>query len=77
STLKTGSPFDSLVHSILTLTKLPQQERQAWKALYEHYVFSEENPLAHVKPEARGALGDLQPELVTSIRQYLHQRIKN
>jgi hypothetical protein len=43
--------------------------------LLNHYVFDDENPVAHVPAARRGILGRLTPELITklkeSIRRYL------
>ena len=53
-----GSPFDVLLHAMLTLRDLPPDQRAVWRALFEHFVFTApEKPLAHLPREQRGLLG--------------------
>lgn len=53
-----GSPFDALLHAILAVRDLPERQRAVWKMMFGHYAFGENgDPVAHLPPEARGALG--------------------
>lgn len=52
-----GSPFDVLLHAMLGLHTLPPNQRAAWQALFDHYVFGEDDPLAHLPSAHRGLLG--------------------
>ena len=61
-------PLNALMHCILALKSLPRAERDAWKAVLEHYVFADEDPAAHIPPELRGVLGPLTPELVAKLK---------
>lgn len=65
----------SLMHALLTLRPLPDAERAAWKALFDHYIFSQEDPATHIPPVRRGLLGNLTPGLIAKtkedIRNYL------
>lgn len=67
----TGSPFDSLVHSILSVSHLPSGQRQAWRAFFDHYVFGDGHPAEHLAPEHRGVLGELTPQMGKEIKTYL------
>jgi hypothetical protein len=58
-----------LLHCVLGFKSLPPAERAAWRALLEHYVFSDEEPLAHLPPERRGVLGPLDAEGVGRLRE--------
>lgn len=64
-----------LLHCILLFKALPPAEREAWRALLDHYVFSDEDPAAHIPEARRGWLGELDGEqsakLLERIRQYL------
>jgi hypothetical protein len=52
-----GNPELALEHAILALRGLPENQRQAWKALFEHYVFSEPDTAAeHIPSHIRGIL---------------------
>ena len=53
-----GSPFDALLHAILAIRDLPERQRAAWCTMFEHYAFGANgDPVAHLPPPARGALG--------------------
>lgn len=67
-----GSPFESLVHALLSIRELPPAQRDAWRAIFDHYVFQRgEDPTAHMPPESRGVLGPLTPELARRMRMFL------
>jgi hypothetical protein len=73
---KFGSPYDCLLHGFLTLRHLPPQQRAAWRAVFDHYVFqTEADPVAHLPPERRGALGEMTPELAAHIKAALLKRL--
>jgi hypothetical protein len=74
--LKFGSPYDCLLHGFLTLRQLPPNQRAAWRAMFEHYVFQTHmDPVAHLPPERRGALGEMTPELAAHIKSALLKRL--
>jgi hypothetical protein len=53
-----GSPFDVMLHALLSLRDLPQRQREAWRTMLDLYVFGRHgDPLAHLPPEAHGTLG--------------------
>jgi hypothetical protein len=64
-----------LMHAILAWRSLPPAEKRAWKGLLEHYVFSAEDPAAHIPPERRGMLGALTPEQVARLRETIRAYI--
>ena len=67
-----GSPFESLVHGLLAIRHLPPAQRQAWRALFDHYVFETgDDPAAHLPKQALGVLGPLTPQLARRIREFL------
>jgi len=67
-----GSPFDSMLHAILTLRDLPPEQRAVWRALFEHYVFtSGDESMSHLPREQRGMLGPPSPERAQAIRAIL------
>jgi hypothetical protein len=72
------SGFDALVQSILSLRSLPPATRDAWRALFEHFVFGEGNDAtAHIPPHRHGLLGRLSPDDAARVRQYLLQRMQS
>ena len=54
------APYTSLLLSMITIAERPPEERKAWKAFFDHYVFrTHGHPLAHLPPERHGLLGPL------------------
>ena len=73
---KTGSPYDCLLHGFLTLRHLPANQRAAWRAVFDHYVFqTDADPVAHLPPDRRGALGEMTPQLAAHIKAALLKRL--
>jgi hypothetical protein len=73
---KLGSPYDCLLHGFLTLRHLPANQRAAWRTAFDHYVFqTDADPVAHLPPERRGALGDMTPQLAAHIKAALLKRL--
>lgn len=67
-----GPGMACIGHGLLTLSHLPRPQREAWRALFDHYVFRPDgNPAAHIPEHARGALSDSTPALRQSIKQFL------
>ena len=47
-----GRAFD---HALLALKQLPAGQKRAWKALFDQYVFNEDNDaLAHLPEHSKG-----------------------
>ncbi|MCS6174521.1 cupin-like domain-containing protein [Shewanella baltica] len=52
-----GRPNNALLHAMLSLRSLPKAQRQAWKALFDHYIFDhEDGDLEHIPSAAQGML---------------------
>ena len=55
-----GAPTDALLHAILALRDLPPRQREAWRGVFNHYVFdADESVYAHIPEAGRGALAPL------------------
>ena len=66
------SPLEALYHSVIALKHLPPNERAAWRAHFDHYVFGEHgDPAAHLPEQARGILGARTPDLVERVKKLL------
>jgi hypothetical protein len=63
------SGLGAMMHAVLSLKSLPLEERLAWKALFDHYVFSQEDCAAHIPPARRGVLGKLTPEVIAKAKE--------
>ena len=63
------SGLGAIMHAVLSLKSLPPEERMAWKALFDHYVFNQEDCAAHIPPARRGVLGRLTPALIAKAKE--------
>lgn len=67
-----GQPRDAFLHALLAIKRLPRAHRAAWKVMFDHYVFETGgDPAAHIPPERRGVLGDMNEREVRSVRAAL------
>ena len=70
------TPMTTLLHGILSLRDRPEQEKQAWRALFDYYVFGDrERPAAHLPDHARGPLAPLDDRAARRLRADLLQRL--
>lgn len=68
----TGSPFEALVHALMSVRSLPPRKRAIWQKAFEHFVFeSEGEPAAHLAPSQRGIQGTMDPRVAASARAWL------
>jgi hypothetical protein len=73
----TDSAFDSLIHSILNLRSLPPATREAWRAIFDHYVFGAQAGVTEHIPEHRhGILGKVSAADAARLRVYLAERLQ-
>ena len=65
-----GSPWDALMHGMVALRQLPADQRRAWRAMFDHYVFlSDGDPAAHLPEAVRGILGAESPADMATMRR--------
>lgn len=56
-------PMLALMSAILTVRDLPPAQNRAWRAMFDHFIFHQSDPVADHLPEAmRGLLGELRPD---------------
>ncbi|MBB4660290.1 cupin-like domain-containing protein [Parvularcula dongshanensis] len=67
-----GHPRDVLMHAMITIRQLPPAQRAAWKAMFDHYIFEENGPVAdYLPPERRGVMGELDDTMIRQLRTAL------
>lgn len=72
-----GSPWDALMHGMMTLRNLPADQRHVWRAMFEHYVFlAHGDPGEHLPEHARGVLGATTPRDVQQMRLGLIAKLR-
>jgi hypothetical protein len=70
------TPMTTLLHGLLSLRDRPDSEKQAWRALFDYYVFGPaDRPAEHLPEAARGALAPLDPITARRLRAQLLQRL--
>lgn len=69
--------MSSLALALLLLRERPLAERQAWKNMFDHYVFSDDaqNVVDHLPEQARGFLGPKSPQRDEYMKNYLRSKL--
>ncbi|MBK6469835.1 MAG: cupin-like domain-containing protein [Betaproteobacteria bacterium] len=66
------TPMNALLLALMTVRDLPPAQRQAWRGVFEHYVFAaDETTTAHIPADARGVLGPLDDNGRRMLRAHL------
>lgn len=67
-----GRPSEAFLHAMLAIQGLPKAHRDAWRVLFENYVFQTEGSASdHIPAERLGMLGDIDPAAVKELRATL------
>jgi hypothetical protein len=67
-----GAPRDAFLHAMMEIKDLPPAHRDAWRVMFEHYVFKADGePGAHLRADRRGIVGQADPDLIRSVRAAL------
>lgn len=67
-----AEPFAALALGLLAITPLPASRREAWRAMFDHYVFQTNgDPIPYVPSDHRGMLGPMTPTLAHRMRTLL------
>lgn len=70
------TPMLTLMHGMLSLRDRSGQERDAWKALFDYYLFDgADGPKRHLPEHARGVLDELSPDQARRLRAVLLKRL--
>jgi hypothetical protein len=70
------SPVNALLHAIMTVRDLPDEQRRTLAQMFRHYVFEPgEQTTAHIPESARRVLGPLDAARVRDLRAYLLKRL--
>lgn len=70
------APLNTLMLALLSLRDLPPAQRDAWRVLFDHYVFhADEQTAAHIPPAARGVLAPMSDDSARQLRAVLRNRL--
>lgn len=71
-----GTPVNVLKHALLTIRDLPREQREAWRNIFEYYVFdADDSTFAHVPEKARGPLGPINEQIARMLRAELLNKL--
>jgi hypothetical protein len=70
------APANVLDYALLALRDLPKPQREAWKAIFDFYVFDfEEESIGHIPKDRRGVLGPIDAMSARRLRAQLLRKI--
>jgi mannose-6-phosphate isomerase-like protein (cupin superfamily) len=71
------SPNDSLLHALLTIARLDDDQRQAWREFFDYYVFrTGRDPRAHIPDGLDDVVTSLSPEQADKVRKLLADKLR-
>ena len=71
------TPQITLMHALLSIRQRPPQERAAWKAIFDHYVFGEtEQASGHLPDHILGPLGEMDETLARRLRSVVTRKMQ-
>ena len=71
-----GKPDSVLLHALLSLRDLPAEQREAWRGIFNHYVFEPgEDTVRHIPERSRGVLAPLGDAAARGLRALLLNRL--
>ena len=72
-----GSPWDAMLHGMMALRGLRDDQRRAWRAMFDHYVFlTDGDPGAHLPDFARGVMAASSPSDLIEMRRTLIRNLQ-
>lgn len=72
-----GQAVNALYHAILSVRGLPVAQREAWKLMFDRYVFDyDETNFQHIPKQAQGAIGELTDDNARKILARLQNQLK-
>jgi hypothetical protein len=70
------TPLNTLMLALLSVRDLPRAQRDAWRVLFDHYIFdADETTAAHIPPAARGVLAPMNDHSARMLRAMLLNRL--
>ena len=71
------SPIDSLNIALLAMRDLSPKQRDAWRCLFDHYLFHQElNPKSYIPEHLQHILGELSAKDVRTIKDYFITKLQ-
>ncbi len=72
-----GAPANALMHSVMTMSGLPSEQKKVWKEIFARYVFNDDlDNFDHIPEHARGALDGVDEKAAKAIKARLVHFLK-
>ncbi|WP_114521739.1 cupin-like domain-containing protein [Altererythrobacter sp. ZODW24] len=70
-----GGPFLAFIHSLWAIRDLPDEQREGWRAWFDHFIFGPDAKTAadHLPSHAQGVNGPASPQRDEAIRRFIMQ----
>jgi hypothetical protein len=72
--IQIGAPMDALNHAFLSIRDLPQAQRDAWRDLFEHYIFAPKDH-SYIPEGKRGVLNPIDEQTARKLRASLVNKL--
>jgi hypothetical protein len=70
------SPANVLMYGLMSIRDLPSEQKQAWRDLFDYYIFdADSDSHSHIPEQAKGSLGSIDESLNRKIRSLLLKKI--
>ena len=71
------TPLDSLNMAMLAMRKLTPIQRNAWRAMFDHYFFKQGvDPASYIPEHCQYAIGEITPHAERTIKDHVIERLK-
>ncbi len=71
------TPLESLNFAALAMRDLSPAQRNAWKAMFDHYLFRQEvDPLDYIPAHRHGILGEISPDMERQIKKWFIEQLQ-
>ncbi|MCO4798792.1 MAG: cupin-like domain-containing protein [Colwelliaceae bacterium] len=71
------SPIDSLNIALLAMRNMTSKQRDAWRCLFDHYLFKQGvDPASYIPENQHHLLGELSPEYIEAIKNYFVKKLQ-
>jgi mannose-6-phosphate isomerase-like protein (cupin superfamily) len=74
---KSPSPIDSLNLALLAMRDLTQKQRDAWRSMFDHYLFKQGvDPVSYIPKDHLQLLGELSPDYIEAIKEHFIKKLQ-
>lgn len=71
------SAIDSLNLALLAMRDLSQNQREAWRCMFDHYVFKQGvDPTSYIPAHQHHLLGKLSPDYIRAVKDYFIKKLQ-